>query len=136
MFSRVNLICTLVNTVWGVIGGVILWGYIADPLMEEHVTEGVLKTEIDYAIMTLGFVFVGWGFASIYRKFARTDYGPISGFQLGLLAAVMLGVGKKFIDLATANLMNLEGTLINSFVYLIFFGIMGVLTGLVYKRYS
>lgn len=134
MFSKANLVCTLANTVWGVVGGIILWGYIADPLMEEHVTDGVLKSDIDPFVMTLGFAFVGWGFASIYRKFARNDYGPITGFQLGLLSALMLGVGKKFIDLATANLMNLEGTLINSFVYVIFFGIMGVITGLIYKK--
>ena len=135
MFSKANLLSTAVTTVWGVGGSYLLWGFIADPLMEEYVTEGILKPDVDLLFLALGLFILAFGFSTIYGQFGKRDYGPLSGFRMGLLVA-LIGIGKKVIDFATANLMTFPGTLINSFVYILFFGIMGVLAGLMYQKFA
>ena len=135
MFTKANLLSTLVTAIWGVGGSYLLWGFIADPLMEEYVSEGILKSEVDPIVLSIGLVIMAFAFSTIYGQFGKRDYGPLSGFRMGLLVA-LIGIGKKVIDFATANLMTFPGTLINSFVYILFFGIMGVLAGLMYQKFA
>lgn len=135
MFTKANLLSTLVTAIWGVGGSYLLWGFIADPLMEEYVSEGILKSEVDPIVLSIGLVIMAFAFSIIYGQFGKRDYGPLSGFRMGLLVA-LIGIGKKVIDFATANLMTFPGTLINSFVYILFFGIMGVLAGLMYQKFA
>ncbi|NND63188.1 MAG: hypothetical protein HKN48_08340 [Flavobacteriaceae bacterium] len=135
MFSKANLISTLVTAIWGLGGGFLLWGIVADPLLQDHLmTQGMMKDPIDMVHLALGCIIQGFGFSSIYRKYGATNYGVNSGLGMGILAAIMVGLGEGLIDFATANLLDIQGTLVNFVVYLVFFGITGLLAGLVYKK--
>ncbi len=137
MFSKANLISTIVTAVWGLGGGFLLWVIIAGPILSDHVvTPGVMKVEADMAFLALGCLIQAFGFSSIYRKFGMDNYGVSSGLNMGLLVGIMIGLGEKLIDFATANLMDMQGTLINFVIYIVFFGVTGLLAGLIYQKVS
>lgn len=102
--------------------------------MAVHVSEGIMKDPLEPAFLAVGCLVQGFGFSSIYGGFGNGNYNASSGLKMGLLLGLMVGFGEKLIDFATANIMNLHATLINGIIYLVFFGIMGVLPSLVYKK--
>ena len=135
MFSKAHLVSTLVATIWGMAGGFLLWGIIADPLMKEHMTlTGLMKEEIDMVFLPLGTLVQAFAFSYIYSKWGQGNYGMSTGLSFGLWMAILIGLGEKLVDYATANMMNLTGTLMNFVVYVVFFGVMGLLVGLIYKK--
>lgn len=137
MFSKANIISTIVATVWGMGGGFLLWGIIAEPLMKDHIIlDGLLKETPDMVFLAIGTLIQGFAFSTIYSRFGSGNYGGASGFTMGILLAVLIGFGEKLIDYATANMMNLHATLINGVVYLVFFGVMGLLVGFIYAKIS
>ncbi|MBX2826809.1 MAG: hypothetical protein KTR22_01520 [Flavobacteriaceae bacterium] len=135
MFSKANLVATLLTAIWGQMGGFLLWGIIAEPLMADNILlEGLIKPEPNFAFLALGCLVQAFGFCSIYRKFGMNEYGAASGLNMGILVGIMIGLGEKMIDYATANMMDLQGTLINFAIYVIFFGVTGLIAGLIYKK--
>ena len=56
------------------------------------------------------------------------EYPSVSGWSL------ILGLGEGLIDFATANILDLHGTLVNFVIYLVFLIVMGLLAGLVYGK--
>lgn len=135
MFSKANLVSTIVAAVWGLGGGFLLWGILADPYLRDHVmTAGLMKNPPDMVYLAVGCLIQAFGFSTIYRKYGAGNYGVNSGISLGVWLAITIGIGEKLIDFATANILNLHGTLVNAVVYFIFFGITGLLVGLVYKK--
>lgn len=137
MFSKANLTSTIVNTIWGAGGGFLLWGMLADPYLSDHVvTSGLMKDPPDMVYLVVGCFIQAFGFSAIYGKYGSGNYGASSGISMGVLAAIMVGLGEGLIDHATANILNLQGTMVNFVVYLVFFGIMGLLAGVIYKKMS
>ena len=137
MFSKANLTSTIVNTVWGFGGGFLLWGILADPYLTDHVvTSGLMKETPDMVYLVVGCLIQAFGFSTIYGKYGAGGYGVNSGISLGVITAIMIGLGEGLIDHSTANILNLHGTLVNFVVYLVFFGIMGLLAGIIYKKMS
>ena len=137
MFSKANIVSTVVTAIWGMGGGFLLWGILADPYFVDHVlTPGLMKVDILPVYLALGCLIQAFGFSSIYRKFGASNYGSASGLNMGLLVGIMIGAGEKLIDYATANMLDLQGTLVNFIVYIVFFGITGLLAGIVYKKFA
>jgi hypothetical protein len=137
MFSKTNLISTLVTTLWGFFGGYLLWGLIGDPLMEDHaLSAGLMKDPPDFIHLILGCLIVGLIFSAIYSKWARGAHNPSHGMQFGILIGLYSGLGSGLIDFSTANIMDLTGTFINAVIYVVHFAIMGVLASMVYKKFS
>ena len=135
MFSKANLISTIVTAIWGMGGGFLLWGIIAEPLMADNMLmPNLVKEQPDMVFLALGCLIQAFGFSSIYRKFGMDNYGTASGLNMGILTGIMIGLGEKLIDYATANMMDMQGTLINFVIYIVFFGVTGVLAGLIYKK--
>ena len=137
MFSKANLISTLVATVWGVGGGFLLWGIVGDPLMADHMLmEGIMKDPPDMMYLVLGCLVQGFAFSTIYGKTGQDNYGVASGVKYGAFVALLVGLGGGLINYATGNLMDLTGVLMNFVIYLVFFVVMGLLTGLIYNKMS
>ncbi|MCH9660909.1 MAG: hypothetical protein K0U54_08350 [Bacteroidetes bacterium] len=134
MFSKANLVSTIVTAIWGMGGGFLLWGIIADPIMSDSMMSGLMKPEPDFFHLAIGCLIQAFGFSSIYGKYGRNDYSAKDGLGMGALVGVMIGAGEKLIDFATSNMINFEGTIMNFVIYMIFFGITGLLVGLVYKK--
>ncbi|PKA82569.1 hypothetical protein ATE92_0700 [Ulvibacter sp. MAR_2010_11] len=135
MFSKANIISTLVLTIWAFGGGYLLWGILGESLFADHMlTEGLMKEMPDMAYIFVGCLIQAFGFSTIYGKYGATAYGAASGFALGFWFSVIVGLGEGLIDFATANILDLQGILINFVLFVIFFGIMGLLAGLIYKK--
>jgi len=134
MFSKANLVSTLVTAIWGMGGGFLLWGIIADPMMADNIMSGLLRTEPDMFHLALGCLIQAFGFSAIYGKYGASNYGAKSGLSMGIMVGIMIGAGEKLIDFATSNMIDFEGTLMNFVIYLVFFAITGILAGLIYKK--
>jgi len=137
MFSKANLISTLVATVWGVGGGFLLWGIIGEPIMADHMLmEGIMKDPPDMMYLVLGCLVQGFAFSTVYGKYGRDNYSAASGIKYGAFMALLVGLGSGLINYATGNLMDLTGVIMNFVIYLVFFAVMGLFTGLIYNKMS
>ena len=134
MFSKANLVSTLVTAIWGMGGGFLLWGIIAVPMMADNMMSGLMRPEPDMFHLALGCLIQAFGFSTIYGKYGAGKYGVKSGLGMGIMVAIMIGAGEKLIDFATSNMIDFEGTLVNFVIYLVFFAINGLLAGLIYKK--
>jgi len=136
MFSKSNLISTLVTTVWGVLGGFLFWGLIGDPYFQHHqgTATGVMKEEPDMLVVFLGSLIAGFIFSTIYSKWARGSHSLSHGAKFGVLVGLLIGFGDRLIEYGVANILDLNGTIVNGIIYIVFFIIMGVLASLVYGK--
>ena len=87
-------------------------------------------------IAILGCVIVGFAFSTMYSKWSRGHHSISEGAQFGIWLGVLMGLGSGLIDFATANLLDISGTLINAVIYIVHFAIMGVVASLVYSKFS
>jgi hypothetical protein len=137
MFSKSNLISTLVTALWGFFGGWLLWGIIGDPMLDDHtINDGLMKDMPDMAILAIGCLIVGFALSSMYSKWARGVHGVSSGAQFGVWLGILIGLGSGLIDHSTSNLLDLSGTIINAVIYIIHFALMGILASLVYGKFA
>lgn len=135
MFSKANLVSTIVTAIWGFGGGYLLWGIIGEPMLEEHMTlEGIMKEMPDMMYLALGCLVQGFAFSTIYGKIGASEYGAGSGVKYGIFTGLLVGLGGGLIDFATGNLMNMTGTMMNAVIYIVFFAVMGALAGMIYKK--
>ncbi len=136
MFSKANIISTIVATIWGFAGGYLLWGILADPMLQNHLgsATGIMKDPPDFIHLLLGCLIVGFTLSTIYSKWANGEFSATSGLNLGIWIGVLMGLGSGFIEFSTSNMLDLTGTLINGVVYIVHFAIMGLLVGLVYNK--
>ncbi len=137
MFSKSNLISTLVTALWAYFGGYLIWVIIATPLMEGHegTATGVWKETPDHLILILGCLIFAFAFSTIYSKLSG-GHSLFHGAKFGLAVAVMLGFGEGLINLGVANFTDLTGTIIGGVLSIVFYVVMGVLASLVYGKLS
>lgn len=137
MFSKTNLISTLVTGLWAFLGGWLLWGMLGDPLLKDHVvTPGIMKPEPDMVHLIIGCFVMAFAFSTIYSKWARGHHSVSQGLQYGLWLGILSGLGEGLIDYSTANLVDITGTFINAVIYIVFYGIMGALASVIYGKYA
>ena len=138
MFSKANIISTIVATIWGFAGGYLLWGVLADPILQDHMgaVTGVMKDPPDFIHLLIGCLIVAFAFSTIYSKWANGTFSASSGIHLGIWVGVLMGLGSGLINFATSNLMDISGTFINGAIYIVHFAVMGLLVGLIYNKTS
>lgn len=136
MFSKANLLGALVAAVWAFFGGYLLWGYLAADILSEHAgsATGVMREMPDMFHLVLGCTFVGIAFSILYSKWGGPASGAGSGFTFGFWIGVLIGLGEGLINFSTTYLMDIVGVMINALIAIVFYGIMGVLVGLVYRK--
>lgn len=135
MFSKTNIIATIVNAIWAFAGGYLLWGIIADPYLSKQVrTPNVTREAPDFMWLAIGCLIMAFAFSTIYSKWARGAHSTSQGLQFGAWLGILIGGGSGIIDYATSNLLGLKGTAVNAVVYILFFAIMGVLASLIYSK--
>ncbi len=137
MFSKTNLISTLVTALWAYFGGFLIWVIIATPLMEGHegTATDVWKEVPDQSILILGCVILAFAFSTIYSK-SSGGHSLSSGAAYGLWIGILIGFGEGMINLGVANFSDLTGTIIGGGLSIIYYGIMGVLASVIYKKMS
>jgi len=138
MFSKSNLISTIVTAIWSFMGGYLLWGIIGDPFLQDHLgsATGLMKDTVDFMHLAIGCLIQGFIFSYIYSKWGNSSYSFGNGLNFGIWIGLFAGFGNGIIDYATSNMLDLTGTIVNGLIYVIFFAIMGALAGLIYKSTS
>jgi len=136
MFSKTNLVSTLLTALWSYLGGYLVWVIIATPLLEGHegTATGVWKPTPDHFHLIIGCIILAFAFSTIYSKWARGAHSISSGIQFGIWLGILAGFGSGIIDFAVANISDLTGTLINGVLSIVFYAIMGALASIVYSK--
>jgi len=136
MFSKTNLVSTLITTIWGALGGFLLWGLLGDPFLADHqgTATGVMKEVPDMVVVVLGSLIAGFVFSTIYSKWARGSHSLSHGAQFGFWIGLLIGFGDRLIEYGVGNILDLTGTIVNGIIYVVFFLIMGILASLVYGK--
>lgn len=133
MFSKSNLLATVVATIVMFILGYVLWGMLAESMMDGHVLTDIMKDPPDFLFIVLGNLISAFALSNLYGKWARGYHGAVSGAEFGAWIGVFVGLGSGLIWYATSTLMSLTGHLMDFILYLVFFVISGIVISLVYK---
>lgn len=136
MFSKSNLISTLVTAVWGYFGGWLLWGMLVDPMLTDHSSANLMREMPDMVHLIIGCIIVGFTVSTIYSKWANGTFSLTTGLSFGVWIGILFGFGNGVVDFAVMDLLDLTGTLINGVTYIVFYAIMGLFAGLVYQKTS
>lgn len=131
MFSKSNLISTLVGAVWAYFGGYLLWDIIGSSLFEN-----VNDNTADQLHLIIACVILAFAFSTIYSKLSGGGHSLSHGAQFGLWAGIFVGFGERWFDFAFSDTPVLSDAIINGVLNIVFFVILGVLASLVYGKLS
>lgn len=136
MFTKKNLIATLVGAVWSNLGGFVLWAILADNFLSSHLgtATGVVKDTPDFVFLAIGCLVQAFAFSSIYYNWGLPEYSAMNGIKFGALMGIFIGFGEGLIDYATSNMLDLAGALGNGAIWIIHLAVMGALVGFVYTK--
>jgi len=131
MFSKSNLISTVVGALWAFFGGKLLWEILGESLFSK-----VNDFEGDLLHLIIACVILAFAFSTIYSKLAGGGHSLSHGAQFGLWAGIFIGFGERWFDFAFNAEPVLNDAIINGVLNVVFFVILGVLTSLVYGKTS
>ncbi len=134
MFSKSNLLATLVGGVVMFFLGYLIWGIATADFFEEHSVVNVMKEVPNLGLIALGNIVGAFVLSSLYSKWARGHHSMGEGFQFGAWIGVFVGVGMGLIWYATANWMDLTGHIAEAIIDIIYYGIIGAVIALVYQK--
>jgi len=138
MFTKNNLLSTLAAAIWAYFGGYLLWGILTVDFFNNHLgsATGVMKDHPDMFHLIIGCIIVAFVFSTLYGKWASSNYGAGSGFMFGFWIAILVSLGEGLINFATTNIADITATLVNVLISIVFYGIMGLIVGLIYSKTS
>lgn len=138
MFSKTNLVSTLVTALYNLFGGYLFWELLMGSFIESHLgtATGVMREEPDIMWISLGCLVTGFAFSTIYSKWARGVHSTANGFKFGVWAGILMGLGDRLTDYGLTNILDFTGIITNGVMYVIFFGIMGIIASFIYGKMS
>jgi len=138
MFSKTNLISTIIVALWAFLGGFLIWAVIIDPFLVDHLgtATGVMKDQDDIIMLyvALGSLIVGLAMSTLYSKWANGSHSMGQGANFGSCVGIIVGFGDRLVEYGVANVLDLTGTLVNGIAYVVFFSVMGILASIVYAK--
>ena len=134
MFSKSNLLATLVGGVAMFFLGYLVWG-----MALSNFFAGRTLIPIDGNIPNLGMValanlIIAFVMASLFSKWSRGQHSLSEGFKFGAWIGVFAGLGMGLLAYGTMPLMDLTGYLVAALVHILFYGVIGALIALVYGK--
>ncbi|WP_369049131.1 hypothetical protein [Tenacibaculum sp. UWU-22] len=138
MFSKSNLVPFIGAALWAYFGGFFLWSVIGGVLLSDNLgsATGVMRSNPLHFMLILGCVILALLFTVLYSKWSRGYYSISQGVQFGMLLGIFQGFGSGMIDYATSNMLSLTGFLINALLYVVYYVIMGVITSILFSKFS
>ena len=131
MFSKSNLISTVVGALWAYFGGMLLWDILGASLFSK-----VNENTPDQLHLIIACVILAFAFSTIYSKLSGGGHSLSHGAQFGLWAGIFIGFGERWFDHAFSATPVLNDAIINGILNVVFFVALGVLTSLVYGKTS
>ncbi len=134
MFSKSNLLATLVAGVVMFFLGYLIWGIATADFFEEHSLVNVMKEVPNLGLIALGNVFGAFVLSTLYSKWARGHHSLGQGFQFGAWIGAFVGISMGLIWYATANWMDATGHIVEAVIDIVYYGIVGAIIALIYQK--
>lgn len=111
-------------------------GVATADLFEGYVISDVMKDPPDFMFIIIGNLFQAFAMCTLYSKWSRGHHSAKEGAEFGLWFGVFVGLGIWMIQYATANLMALNGYLIDAVLEIVYYAVAGVVIAMMYKATS
>ncbi|RDY59455.1 hypothetical protein [Flagellimonas nanhaiensis] len=134
MFSKSNLLATLVGAVVMFFLGYLIWGIATVDFFADHTIVNTMKEVPNLGLIALGNLIGAFALSTLYSKWARGHHSMSEGFQFGAWIGVFVGIGMGLIWYATADWMDMTGHIAEAVIDIIYYGIIGAVIGLVYQK--
>ncbi|WP_222981845.1 hypothetical protein [Flagellimonas meishanensis] len=134
MFSKSNLLATLVGAIVMFFLGYLIWGIATVDFFAEHTIVNTMKEVPNLGLIALGNLVGAFVLSTLYSKWARGHHSVSEGFQFGAWIGVFVGVGMGLIWYATAEWMDLTGHVVEAIIDIIFYGIIGAIIAVIYQK--
>ncbi len=136
MFSKANIVSTLVTAIWGYFGGWLIWGTLLKDFLSEHAggATGVMRETPDMVYLVIGCIIVAFVFSTIYSKWGSDGYGTTSGITYGIWVGLLFGLGEGLIGYAVMDTSDLTGALANAGANVLCYAILGLLAVMFYNK--
>ncbi|RIV70633.1 hypothetical protein [Flagellimonas aequoris] len=134
MFSKSNLLATLVGTIVMFFLGYLIWGIATADFFEEHSIINVMKEVPDLGMIALANLIAVFALSTLYGKWARGHHSLSQGFQFGAWIGVFVGIGMGLLNYGTTEFMDLIGYMAEAVLDIIFYGILGAVIAFMYQK--
>jgi hypothetical protein len=134
MFTKQNLLATLAGFLVMFLLGYVIWGLATANFFEAHTSPNVMKEVPDMVFIALSNLIAAFALSSLYGKWSRGHHSGGEGFQFGAWIGIFTGLGMGLLWYATAEIYDMTGVIANAVLDIIFYGIIGVVIALVYKK--
>lgn len=136
MLTKTTLTGTLVGFVFLFFSGWLFYDTLATDFFTQHYVNMPSQMSTNMNYISLGILVEAYLLSFIYSQWANGNYNLRSGFKLGALLGLFVGLGINMITLGTVELMDIQGTVVDAVWNVIFFGIAGSLNGWVHQSLS
>ena len=131
MFSKSNLISTVVGALWAYFGGMLLWDVLGASLFSDPSSDPANQLHLIIACVISAFVF-----STIYSKLSGGGHSLSHGATYGLWVGVFIGFGERWFDFAFDQTPVLNDAIISGVLNIVFFVVLGILVSQVYGKMS
>lgn len=136
MFSKSNLLATLVGTVVMFFLGYLIWGIATVDFFNGHTLVQVMKEVPNLGLIALANLIAVFALSTLYSKWSGGHHSLGKGFTFGAWIGVFVGIGMGLLQYGTANLMDLTGHMAEAVLDIIFYGIIGAVIAFMYQKTS
>lgn len=130
MFSKTNLISTVVGAVWAYVAGILLWQYLGASLFSAP-----SSNPGDTVHVIIACVISAFAISTIYSKWAGGEHSLTKGATYGLWIGIFIGFGERWYDFAFQMYTStLNDAIISGVMNIVYGVVLGVLISMVYGK--
>ena len=132
MLTKATLTGTLFGFIFLFFSGWIFYDTLTPSFFEQHYINmpSMMATEMNY--IALGVLIQAYVLSLLYSQWANKVYNLRNGFKIGALLGLFIG-GLSLISLGTVQLIDFQGTLVDTLWQMVSLGIAGSLNGWIFK---
>lgn len=132
MLTRATLTGTLLGFIFLFFSGWIFYDTLTPGFFEQHYINmpSMMATEMNY--IALSVLIQAYVLSLLYSQWAKNRYNLRNGFKIGALLGLFIG-GWSMISLGTVQLIDLEGTLVDTLWQMFSLGVAGSINGSIFR---
>lgn len=132
MLAKATLTGTLLGFIFLFFSGWIFYDTLTPSFFEQHYINmpSMMATEMNY--IALGVLIQAYVLSLLYSQWAKNRYNLRNGFKIGALLGLFIG-GWSMISLGTVQLIDLEGTLVDTLWQMFSLGFAGNINGSIFR---
>lgn len=139
MFSKSNLLATLVGFIVLFFSGWVFYDMIAGSFFESHATEfgtAAMRAEPEMIMIAIGCLVQAFVMSVLYGKWARGHHSAKEGFTFGAWIGVFLGFGVWILNEGVMDMTDMTARLVDGVWNVVQYGLVGLVIALVYQKFS